>query len=274
MICTGRTRGRSVPSTTGPRPSRRQRSSSPTWAARASPSGSTISIRRRWSASQSVPRRARRIDVLVNDIWGARSSRAVRPSGTRRSGNTISTPAFGSSASPSTRTSSRRTTCCRSHPAAGRPARRSHGWHHRVQPSHYRLSVFYDLAKASVNRLAFSQGHELEPHRHGGCNHARLPALRDDARNLRSTRTTGAMPSIPSRAKAASLSRRLSSRRPSHPATSDARLRRSPWIPTVRDGTSSRCTRAGSRTSTGSPTWTARGRTSGRRSKRWTSSAV
>ncbi len=28
----------------------------------------------------------------------------------------------------------------------------------------YRISVFYDLAKASVNRLAFSQGHELAPH--------------------------------------------------------------------------------------------------------------
>jgi len=27
----------------------------------------------------------------------------------------------------------------------------------------YRISVFYDLAKVSVNRLAFSQGHELEP---------------------------------------------------------------------------------------------------------------
>ena len=30
--------------------------------------------------------------------------------------------------------------------------------------SHYRISVFYDLAKVAVNRLAFSQGHELEPH--------------------------------------------------------------------------------------------------------------
>lgn len=30
----------------------------------------------------------------------------------------------------------------------------------------YRLSVFYDLAKVSVNRLAFSQAHELKPH---GC---------------------------------------------------------------------------------------------------------
>lgn len=30
--------------------------------------------------------------------------------------------------------------------------------------SHYRLSVFYDLAKVAVIRLAFSQGHELERH--------------------------------------------------------------------------------------------------------------
>jgi NAD(P)-dependent dehydrogenase (short-subunit alcohol dehydrogenase family) len=29
---------------------------------------------------------------------------------------------------------------------------------------HYRISVFYDLAKVSVNRLAFSQGHELAAH--------------------------------------------------------------------------------------------------------------
>lgn len=31
--------------------------------------------------------------------------------------------------------------------------------------SRYRLSVFYDLAKVAVNRLAFSQGHELSPYR-------------------------------------------------------------------------------------------------------------
>jgi len=30
--------------------------------------------------------------------------------------------------------------------------------------TNYRISVFYDLAKVSVNRLAFSQGHELEAH--------------------------------------------------------------------------------------------------------------
>ncbi len=29
--------------------------------------------------------------------------------------------------------------------------------------SHYRISVFYDLAKVAVNRLAFSQGHDLAP---------------------------------------------------------------------------------------------------------------
>jgi NAD(P)-dependent dehydrogenase (short-subunit alcohol dehydrogenase family) len=31
--------------------------------------------------------------------------------------------------------------------------------------SNYRISVFYDLAKVAVNRLGFSQGHELAPHR-------------------------------------------------------------------------------------------------------------
>lgn len=30
--------------------------------------------------------------------------------------------------------------------------------------THYRISVFYDLAKIAVNRLAFSQGHELATH--------------------------------------------------------------------------------------------------------------
>jgi NAD(P)-dependent dehydrogenase (short-subunit alcohol dehydrogenase family) len=30
--------------------------------------------------------------------------------------------------------------------------------------SHYRISVFYDLAKVAVNRLAYSEGHELAPY--------------------------------------------------------------------------------------------------------------
>ena len=59
---------------------------------------------------------------------------------------------------------------------ARRPARRGHRRHHRLQRLHYRLSVFYDLAKVAVNRLAFSQGHELavtaqrrSPSRRAGC---------------------------------------------------------------------------------------------------------
>jgi NAD(P)-dependent dehydrogenase (short-subunit alcohol dehydrogenase family) len=34
----------------------------------------------------------------------------------------------------------------------------------KYNATHYRISVYYDLAKVSVNRLAYSQGHELAPH--------------------------------------------------------------------------------------------------------------
>lgn len=34
----------------------------------------------------------------------------------------------------------------------------------RYNATHYRISVYYDLAKVAVNRLAFSQGYELAPH--------------------------------------------------------------------------------------------------------------
>ena len=34
----------------------------------------------------------------------------------------------------------------------------------KYNASHYRISVYYDLAKVAVNRLAYSQGHELAPH--------------------------------------------------------------------------------------------------------------
>lgn len=34
----------------------------------------------------------------------------------------------------------------------------------KYNESHYRISVYYDLAKVAVNRLAFSQGHELAPY--------------------------------------------------------------------------------------------------------------
>jgi NAD(P)-dependent dehydrogenase (short-subunit alcohol dehydrogenase family) len=35
---------------------------------------------------------------------------------------------------------------------------------HAYNEAHYRISVYYDLAKVSINRLAFSQGHELQQH--------------------------------------------------------------------------------------------------------------
>ena len=34
----------------------------------------------------------------------------------------------------------------------------------KYNATHYRISVYYDLAKVAVSRLAFSQGHELAPH--------------------------------------------------------------------------------------------------------------
>jgi NAD(P)-dependent dehydrogenase (short-subunit alcohol dehydrogenase family) len=34
----------------------------------------------------------------------------------------------------------------------------------KYNSEHYRISVYYDLAKVAVNRLAFSQGHELAPY--------------------------------------------------------------------------------------------------------------
>jgi NAD(P)-dependent dehydrogenase (short-subunit alcohol dehydrogenase family) len=34
----------------------------------------------------------------------------------------------------------------------------------KYNASHYRISVYYDLAKVAVNRLAFSQGHEIAPY--------------------------------------------------------------------------------------------------------------
>ncbi len=49
----------------------------------------------------------------------------------------------------------------------------------------FRLSVFYDLAKTAVNRLAFAHGHELQAvRRHGGRRDTGVAALGDDARQL------------------------------------------------------------------------------------------
>ena len=85
------------------------------------------------------------IDILVNDIWGAERLRILRLG--------IDTHLV---------------TCHHLLPLViGRPG----GLVVEVtdgttdyNASRYRLSVFYDLAKVAVNRLAFSQGHELAPH--------------------------------------------------------------------------------------------------------------
>ena len=94
--------------------------------------------------------------------------------------------------------------------------------------SHYRISVFYDLAKVAVNRLAFSQGHELEPHgAHGGRHHAGMAALGDDARQLRRLRGELARRCRSSRTHGASPT----SRSPSRLATSAAPSSRWQRIP-------------------------------------------
>ena len=121
---------------------------------------------------------------------------------------------------------------------------------------HYRLSTFYDLAKASVLRLAFAQAHELAPH--GGTARgadAGLAALGDDARALRRDRG------------------QLARRRGGQPA-----LRRHLGVPAVRRPRRRRARRrpgrrsaapaarsppAASRESTASPTSTARSPTAG-----------
>ena len=83
--------------------------------------GTGIAGRRRPSRLRPGERLAERIrdehghiDVLVNDIWGGELLKGG-PARVEyaRSGSSISTRACGSCGSPSTRTSSRRTTCCR-----------------------------------------------------------------------------------------------------------------------------------------------------------------
>ena len=52
--------------------------------------------------------------------------------------------------------------------------------------TNYRVSFFYDLAKAAVNRMAFALAHELGPHgATAGVAHAGLAALRGHARRVR-----------------------------------------------------------------------------------------
>ena len=114
--------------------------------------------------------------------------------------------------------------------------------------------MFYDLAKVAVNRLAFSQGHELEPH--GATAVAVTPGWLRSEMMLDTFGVTEANwrdaldPAAPD-------CRRLrrTSRCPSRPATSVARSPRWPRTPTGRGGTSSRSTSGRARApNTASPT--------------------
>jgi NAD(P)-dependent dehydrogenase (short-subunit alcohol dehydrogenase family) len=105
------------------------------------------------------------IDVLVNDIWGAELLKGAPPQ--------WNTPIWEHDLDTGLRILRLAidTHLITSHHLLGLVIREPGGLLVEVtdgtndyNSSHYRISVFYDLAKVSVNRLAFSQGHELAPH--------------------------------------------------------------------------------------------------------------
>ena len=185
-------RARSAPTTTGPRRSRRP----PSWSRRSAATGVAVAVdhldpdagARRWPAG-SAP------STATSTCWSttsgaARCSRAARASGTRRSGSSTSTTACGSCGWRSTRTS------ITSHHLLPLLVDRPGGLRGRGHRRHHRLQrvALPDLGvlrpgQGAVNRLAFSQGHELaRARRHRGRDHARLAALGDDARRVRCAR--------------------------------------------------------------------------------------
>ena len=121
--------------------------------------------------------------------------------------------------------------------------------------SRYRISVFYDLAKVAVNRLAFSQGHALKPH--GGSAVAITPG------GLRSEMMLDNFGGSEANWRDAVDRTPPTSRSPSRLDTSHAPSSRSRRIPIGADGTSNRSAPRSSHASTGSPTSTAPSPTSG-----------
>jgi NAD(P)-dependent dehydrogenase (short-subunit alcohol dehydrogenase family) len=104
--------------------------------------------------------------------------------------------------------------------------------------SHYRISVFYDLAKVAVARLAFSQGHELKA----------FGATASACRRRPGAKRCSALP-VPT-----SRRRRPILLCPSHLVTSVAPWRRSRQTKAARVGTSNRSARVSWRASMASPT--------------------
>ena len=102
------------------------------------------------------------IDILVNDIWGAEVLKGPPPTWNR--------PIWEHDLDDGLRIlrlgiDTHLITSHCLHPladrAAGRVARRGDRRHPAVQRRELPVSVFYDLAKTAVNRLAFAHGHEL-----------------------------------------------------------------------------------------------------------------
>ena len=105
--------------------------------------------------------------------------------------------------------------------------------------SHYRISVFYDLAKVAVTRLAFSQGHELAAV--GGTAVALTPGWLRSEMMLETFGVTEARATpSPVSPGTTARARRPTSRSPSRRATSGAPSRRSPQTPRAPAGTRSR----------------------------------
>ena len=122
-----------------------------------------------------------KIDILVNDIWGAEILKGGPPEWNTpvwkldlEKGLRILRLAIDTHLITSKYLLPLLISQWHAHPARddhGRDARTTGGLVIEVtdgttkyNASHYRISVYYDLAKVAVNRLAFSQGHELAPY--------------------------------------------------------------------------------------------------------------
>ena len=182
---------------------------------RASPSRSTTSTRRRSRALvERIDAEQGRLDVLVNDIWGAEhlfewntpvwehdlDQRPAAAAARDRHAPDHEPPRAAAAAAP-----------------ARRAGRRGHRRHRRVQRRPLPRLAFYDLAKTSVIRIAWAHGAGAAA-THGGDRgraHAGLDALGGDARALRrDARRTGARRRAHRRT-SASPRRRASSAAPS-----------------------------------------------------------
>lgn len=106
-----------------------------------------------------------RIDILVNDIWGAETLKGPPP--------TWNTPIWEHDLDTGLRILRLAidTHLITSHHLLGLMVGRPGGLlvemtdgTAQFNAENYRISVYYDLAKVAVNRLAFSQGHELAAH--------------------------------------------------------------------------------------------------------------